>query len=337
MGSIGAGDCFEGTWTASGFVVAWTGLCSDEQPAVHEGRYRNMTSPRTITPIAGTPYKMGNEDTNEEGLASILAFVDGTGDRVLHHTTFDFGLKVVALTLQGIVLADQVDSEGGGAPSIWANSYSDLHEVNATGHDREIRLVFQDGGDVTWRMGDAPTVSHLRQIIRQYRQRFLDNGDPQLWEVTDGEEYVDGTGSSDGDQHGEVGDEKTPIAERVRFWQEQDRINQALIPRVIRQSELLAKHIAEHDDLPQLLGRVISEALAEQATQYEAALEKVRAEMRTAYDDALAKAKEQQGQDYEKAVYRVQEQAQQFRKRHVFLASSAVVVAVVAVVVAVLV
>ena len=44
------------------------------------------------------------------------------------------------------------------------------------------------------------------------------------------------------------------IAEKVRFWEEQDKINQELIPRVIRQNELLTKHIAEHDSLPEVAG-----------------------------------------------------------------------------------
>ena len=30
-------------------------------------------------------------------------------------------------------------------------------------------------------------------------------------------------------------EDPVPIGERVRFWEEQDRINQELIPRVIRQ------------------------------------------------------------------------------------------------------
>ena len=38
------------------------------------------------------------------------------------------------------------------------------------------------------------------------------------------------------------------IAERVKFWQEQDRMNRELIPRVIRNHELLAKHIESHED-----------------------------------------------------------------------------------------
>ena len=181
------------------------------------------------------------------------------------------------------------------------------------------------------------TVARLKDITRRYRRQFLDHGDPRLWEVTYEEKYGEGTVSSEGDRQGEDGDEPTSIAERVKFWQEQDRINQILIPRVIRQNELLTQHIAEHDDLPQLLGRVISEALAEQATHYETELERASTEMRTAYDEALAKAKEQQDRDYDTAVGRVKEQAREFRKRLIVIASSAVVVAVVAFVVAILV
>ena len=37
------------------------------------------------------------------------------------------------------------------------------------------------------------------------------------------------------------------IAEKVRFWEEQDRINQELIPRVIKQHELFTAHIEGHE------------------------------------------------------------------------------------------
>ena len=295
-----------------------------------------MTTPQTITPVSGVPYKMGEEDTNQAGLADIQGFIRGTGDRILHHTTFDFGSKTLALTLQGIVLADDMDPEGGDGSRLSARPYSDLSRVDRTGHDREIRLTFHDGDNATWRMGDAPTVARLIDIIRRYRRQFLNNGDPNLWS-TDGNGYTEDAVPSELELQETGGKEPTSIAERVRFWQEQDRINQALIPRVIRQSELLAKHIAEHDDLPQLLGRVISDALAEQAAQYENALEKASTDMKASYDEALVKAKEQQGQEYAKAVDRVREQANRFRLRLIFVASSAIAVAVVAVIFAILV
>ena len=38
------------------------------------------------------------------------------------------------------------------------------------------------------------------------------------------------------------------IGEKVKFWQEQDRINRELIPRVIKNHELLAKHVESHED-----------------------------------------------------------------------------------------
>ena len=59
------------------------------------------------------------------------------------------------------------------------------------------------------------------------------------------------------------------IAEKVRFWEEQDRINQALIPRVIRQYELLTNHIKEHDNLPELFSRQLADALEEQSRRFE--------------------------------------------------------------------
>ena len=38
------------------------------------------------------------------------------------------------------------------------------------------------------------------------------------------------------------------IGERVKFWQEQDRINRELIPRVIKGHELLTRHVESHED-----------------------------------------------------------------------------------------
>lgn len=87
------------------------------------------------------------------------------------------------------------------------------------------------------------------------------------------------------------------IADKVRFWEEQDKINQELIPRVIRQNELLAKHIAEHDNLPEVAGRAISRALAEageeRSRQYEAALGVAKRELAAQAEAKSEKAIEQ--------------------------------------------
>lgn len=71
-----------------------------------------------------------------------------------------------------------------------------------------------------------------------------------------------------------------PISERVRFWEEQDRINKELIPRVIRQHELLTRHIAEHESLPEVVAKAVH--------------------------DAVTAAKEQQKREFDEEVNRIQ-------------------------------
>ena len=94
-----------------------------------------------------------------------------------------------------------------------------------------------------------------------------------------------------------VPDDSPPssIADRVRFWEEQDKINQVLIPRVIKQAELLTAHIGEHESLPEMVSRAIAaalqEALAEQEGKYQSAL----AEQSRQYQVAL-EAQERQYQ-----------------------------------------
>ena len=53
------------------------------------------------------------------------------------------------------------------------------------------------------------------------------------------------------------------IAERVAFWEEQDRINQELIPRVIQQSEVLTGHIKNHENLQATAVKMVRDAVEE--------------------------------------------------------------------------
>ena len=72
--------------------------------------------------------------------------------------------------------------------------------------------------------------------------------------------------------------EDTPkIGEKVRFWEEQDRINHELIPRVIKQHELFTAHVQGHEDAQVRLAAMdarISEAVGEAVKQAVAASDK---------------------------------------------------------------
>ena len=111
--------------------------------------------------------------------------------------------------------------------------------------------------------------------------------------------------------------DSAPIADRVRFWEEQDKINQELIPRVIRQHELLTAHIADHENLPLIAGNAISQALAEvreeQQRYYDAALEAAKQEQQLQYDTALEAVKQEQQRFYDEALEAAkQEQQKQY-------------------------
>lgn len=159
-------------------------------------------------------------------------------------------------------------------------------------------------------------------------------------------------------------EDNVPIAEKVRFWEEQDKINQELIPRVIRQHELLTGHIADHENLPLVAANAISEALAEarqeQQERHEAAMAEVRAEaevQRRQHEAELEAAKaerEEQNRQYQaeleaaKAereaqarqhgdeVTRLQDQLHKTRTLLIGVAGVASVVSVVALVVGIL-
>ena len=94
------------------------------------------------------------------------------------------------------------------------------------------------------------------------------------------------------------------IAERVKFWEEQDRINQELIPRVIRQHELLTGHIADHENLPLVAGNAISEALAEAREEQSQQLAAAKAE------------REEQGRQHEAELAAAQAEREEQNRRH---------------------
>ena len=150
------------------------------------------------------------------------------------------------------------------------------------------------------------------------------------------------------------------IAERVKFWEEQDRINQELIPRVIRQNELLAGHIADHENLPLIAGNAISEALAEareeqsqqlaaaraereeQGRQHEAELAAVKAEWEEqnrrheAELVALKAEREEQDRQYQASLSALQEQTLKVRNLVIGVSAGAAVISIAAIVVAIL-
>ena len=115
------------------------------------------------------------------------------------------------------------------------------------------------------RFGKDDTAQELVEIVSQERRSHSSSvagSDQSSERQTTQEIRVDGN--------------VPPIAERVLFWEEQDRINQELIPRVIRQHELLTKHISDHEMLPIVAANAARQAVEQARTETLRQLEEAR-------------------------------------------------------------
>ena len=234
----------------------------------------------------------GDEGLNEKAVGCIDSILR-EGETPLAISGFEFETRVLTITDQRVLIAGEEDAAGS--------------LVLSVDHD-DISLITRDGR----------TLIIETRTAEEYRYRF---GKDQTVEELVGfalSKQTDPTQCENG--------ETPSIAERVRFWEEQDKINQELIPRVIRQNELLAKHIAEHDNLSELASNAISQAIAG-----------AREEQQRLYEAALDAAKKESAEQFQASLDRTlasfRQETQKMRKLLVTASSSAVVVGIAALIV----
>ena len=193
---------------------------------------------------------VGDDDLNARTVA-YLERILRAGETLAAVSGFSFGEKTLAITDQRILVAEE---EGSVSRLILDVGHDDILRFEKDG--RTLIIEPRQTGERRYKFGQDQTVEQLVKIARSHQTTQVERSRESRGAASDGGQSC--------------------IAERVRFWEEQDRINQELIPRVIRQNELLTKHIAEHESLPEVAGNAISEALASareaQRQQYEAAL-----------------------------------------------------------------
>ena len=234
----------------------------------------------------------GDEGLNEKAVACVDSILREDETRIAV-SGFDFATKVLVITDQRVLVAGEEHDVGMLVLSV--NHY-DISPMTRDG--RTLIIKTRKAEEYRYRFGKDQTVEELVEITRsqQTNQPQFENG------------------------------EKPSIAVRVRFWEEQDKINQELIPRVIRQNELLTKHIAEHDNLPELAGNAISQALAgareEQRQQHEAALDAAKKELAEQFQASL-----------DQTLASLRQEARKMRNMLVVIASGAGVVGVAALIV----
>ena len=273
--------------------------------------------------LPSEPRVLGTEKLNPQALDRIDRMIRGD-EKVVAYSGFDYENKVIAATNKRIIIADNTGT------TISVINWNDL--VSVAREDRTL-VITTRSNSAKYRMKDASTVDEIERMINRV---FKENSAPMP---------PPNVPSGSGDNGTKL--ESPNIAERVKFWEEQDKINQELIPRVIRQNELLTGHIADHENLPLVAGNAIREALAEareeQRRQHETEMAELRAEAEEharqhQVELAAARAeREEQSRQHSNEVTALQAQLRQAKTQLMMIAGGAVVVAIAVAVIGILV
>ena len=252
------------------------------------------------------PRRIGDEALNPNALQTINRSVSRSKDeRVIVYSGFDYDSKVIAVTSQRVLIAHK---ERG---IELASPLSNLSSVRRDG--RTLILKVNNNEESKYRMGNDEVVQDLVGEIRTAKSqsqsaatiRQSSKASPATTRRRSANTAVDMSGK-----------EPTGIAEKVRFWQEQDKINQELIPRVIRQHELLTTHIKDHETLPQVAAdaarQSVAQAMEETNRQLETASAE-REELSSKLEQAIAQ-QEELTQQLQQAKNMQEQQAQELEQ-----------------------
>ena len=210
-------------------------------------------------PTRDDPWVVGDEELDPDALSRATGMLQND-EELIALAGFDFETKVVAITNQRILITER------GSMSASTYRYPDTSAVTRDG--RTLVLARNTGGIHRYRMGNDGTVEELVQLA--HRQL-------ELWRGGD-KGHFDNPSNPTTSGASPTQDQAPSIAERVRFWEEQDRLNQELIPRVIRQNELLTGHIADHENLPLAAAEAARQAISQAQETIDKHLEEARRE-----------------------------------------------------------
>ena len=191
---------------------------------------------------------IGDEDLNEKAVDQVNRQLrdDETPIAV---AGFDFETKVIAITDQRVLVTDKYDG------LVFSLSHHDIYLIEK--NDRTLVFRSRHGNENSYKFGKDETAQALVETARRQKQ----SGNRPSPAASQPGRTASPIGSPPPREEPKRNNETPGIAERVRFWEEQDRINQELIPKVIRQHELLTRHISDHEMLPIVAATAAREAM----------------------------------------------------------------------------
>ena len=250
--------------------------------------------------------KIGDENLNLQAMRAIQNS-KGPRDRILAVSGYKYENNVIALTDERMIIANEKGQVQ------FDRMLKDMQPVAQDG--RTLIFHLKTGEEFGAHMGNNQWVADLVRTINNKRQMVLASQSPAdeartIDNIYSPSQTGNPTAGKEGPDPHKLDDEQIPIAEKVQFWQEQDRINQALIPRVVRQSELLSQHVGEHENLPLVAAQAVSEALKQAREEADAILREAKTEReeQASLLETFAVEREQQAAQYQAEREELQKQ-----------------------------
>ena len=215
---------------------------------------------------------VGDEEINGDAIGTINLLIRGK-ERAIALSGFDFETKVIAVTDQRVLIDDENDG------IVLNLRHDNISVIRRDGRTLIIRA--KDGEEHLHRFGKDQTVQELVEIAR--RQKAAGK------RSTTGASQMNGPSATGGNRQAAQAQpengQQIHIGERVKFWEEQDRINQELIPRVIQQSEVLTGHIKNHENLQATAVKMVRETVQESESRINQQLKAAQEERQLAEEN----------------------------------------------------
>ena len=225
------------------------------------------------------PETIGDEKLNDRAMQRIRNNMQGRDEQLVALSGFDFESKVIAVTTERVLITSEDGTE------TFQASYQAMPITRREG--RTLILNSHVGPDhQRFHMGQDQWVARLVRVINDQRNIARQQQNAPFVTSTSSNPTSKPNDRPPSDtqtsQQAPPSEQEAGIAQRVRFWEEQDRINQELIPRVLKQHELLTSHIALHENLPTIAADSARQAAEEAANR---AREEARRELEAAIQE----------------------------------------------------
>ena len=261
---------------------------------------RNPSLAYEVTHIAAGRLIVGDEEINGDAISTINLLLRGK-ERAIALSGFDFGTKVIAVTDQRVLIADENDG------IVLNLRHDNISVMRRDGRTLIIRA--KDGEEHHHRFGKDQTVQELVEIawrqIATGKRSTTGASQTNRPSATGGNRQTAQAQPENGRQ--------IHIGERVKFWEEQDRINQELIPRVIQQSEVLTGHIKNHENLQATAVKMVRETVEESESRINQQLQAAQEERQLAEENLRQASEERQAA--EAIIQQVSEERQAAEKQ----------------------